>query len=168
MYLDHLHVFFGEMSIQISALFLIGLFASLILSFVSCLYILEINPLSVVSLAYAFSHLEAQGLQGRNGDADVENGQVGMKWGREVNWKMGTDVFTLPYAERIASGKLLYSPGTSAPCSVMTLEGWDGRWEGGLRTQTIEGIYVYMQLIHFIVQQKLPLYCKTTYPILFF
>ena len=33
-------------------LFMIGLFVFLVLSFMSCLYILEINPLSVVSRAY--------------------------------------------------------------------------------------------------------------------
>ena len=38
--------------------FLIGLFVFLILSCMSCLYILEINPLSVVSFAIIFSHSE--------------------------------------------------------------------------------------------------------------
>ena len=38
--------------------FLIGLFIFLALSYMSCLYILEINPLSVVSLAIIFSHSE--------------------------------------------------------------------------------------------------------------
>ena len=41
-----------------SAHFLIGLFVFLILSCMSCLYILEINPLSVVSFAIFFSHSE--------------------------------------------------------------------------------------------------------------
>ena len=41
-----------------SAHFLIGLFVLLILSFMSCLYILEINPLSVASFANIFSHSE--------------------------------------------------------------------------------------------------------------
>ena len=36
--------------------FLIGLFAFLALSCMSCLYILDINPLSVVSFAIIFSH----------------------------------------------------------------------------------------------------------------
>ena len=36
--------------------FLIGLFVSLVLSCMSCWYILEINPLSVVSFAIIFSH----------------------------------------------------------------------------------------------------------------
>ena len=38
--------------------FLIGLFVFLVLSYMSYLYILEINPLSVVSLAIIFSHSE--------------------------------------------------------------------------------------------------------------
>ena len=38
--------------------FLIGLFIFLVLSCMSCLYILEINPLSVVSVAIIFSHSE--------------------------------------------------------------------------------------------------------------
>ena len=38
--------------------FLIRLFVFLVLSYMSCLYILKINPLSVVSLAIIFSHSE--------------------------------------------------------------------------------------------------------------
>ena len=38
--------------------FLIELFVFLLLSCMSCLYILEINPLSVVSVAIIFSHSE--------------------------------------------------------------------------------------------------------------
>ena len=38
--------------------FLIGLFVSLLLSCISCLYILAINPLSVLSFAIIFSHSE--------------------------------------------------------------------------------------------------------------
>ena len=38
--------------------FLIGLFVSLILSYMSCLYILEINPLSGASFVHIFSHSE--------------------------------------------------------------------------------------------------------------
>ena len=41
-----------------SAHFWIGLFVFLILSWMSCLYILEINPLSVASFANIFSHSE--------------------------------------------------------------------------------------------------------------
>ena len=39
--------------------FLIALFVFLVLSFMSCLYILEINPLSVVSFAVIFSCSES-------------------------------------------------------------------------------------------------------------
>ena len=38
--------------------FLIGLFVFLVLTCMSCLYILEMNPLSVVSFAIIFSHSE--------------------------------------------------------------------------------------------------------------
>ena len=38
--------------------YLIGLFVFLVLSCISCLYILEINSLSVVSFALIFSHSE--------------------------------------------------------------------------------------------------------------
>ena len=40
--------------------FLTGLFVFLVLSCMSCLYILEINPLSVVSFAIIFSHSEGR------------------------------------------------------------------------------------------------------------
>ena len=38
--------------------FLIGLFVFLVLSCMSCLYILEINHLSIISFAIIFSHCE--------------------------------------------------------------------------------------------------------------
>ena len=58
MFVSHLYVFFGEMSVRSFPHFLIGLFVFLALSCMSCLYILEINPLSVVSFVVIFSHSE--------------------------------------------------------------------------------------------------------------
>ena len=43
---------------NLSPTFLIGLFVFLALSCMTCLYILEINPLSVVPFAIIFSHSE--------------------------------------------------------------------------------------------------------------
>ena len=48
--------FWEECLCRSYAHFLSGFFAFLILSCMSCLYILEINPLSVASLAIIFSH----------------------------------------------------------------------------------------------------------------
>ena len=56
MLVSHLYIFFGEMSLWVP--FPLWLFAFLVLSCISCLYILEINYLSVVSLASIFSHSE--------------------------------------------------------------------------------------------------------------
>ena len=44
--------------VRSSAHFLIGLFVFLILSYMSCLYILEIDPLSIDSFANIFCHSE--------------------------------------------------------------------------------------------------------------
>ena len=57
MLLGHLYVFFGEIC-RSSAHFWVGLFVFLILSCMNCLYILEINLLSVDSFANIFSHSE--------------------------------------------------------------------------------------------------------------
>ena len=62
--IGHLHVLFGKMSIlfrKMSVHFLLGLFVGfggffLMLSYMSDLYVLDINPLSVVSFANIFSH----------------------------------------------------------------------------------------------------------------
>ena len=59
MVISRLYVFFGEMSVCSLGHFLIGLFIFLVLSCMSCLYILEINSLSVVSFAIIFSHSES-------------------------------------------------------------------------------------------------------------
>ena len=37
-----------------------------------------------------------------------------------MNWETGIDTYTLSYVKWIASGKLLYSTGSSVQCSVMT------------------------------------------------
>ena len=54
MSLGPLYVFLGEVSVQVLSHFLIGLFVFLEYNHVSALYILEIKPLSEVSLANVF------------------------------------------------------------------------------------------------------------------
>ena len=56
MFVSHLYIFFGVMSGFFSPLLDWVVFPAL--SCMSCLYILEINPLSVVSFAIIFSHSE--------------------------------------------------------------------------------------------------------------
>ena len=56
MSVGQLYVLLGEVSTQVLCPFLIGLFVFLLLSHMSSLYILEIKPLSEVSLANMFSH----------------------------------------------------------------------------------------------------------------
>ena len=88
-------------------------------------------------------------LQGRNKDADVENGRMetaGEAEG-ELNWESSMDVYPLPCVKQTASGDLLSSTGSSAWCCD-DLEGWGG---GAFNR---EGIYEYLWLIHFIVQQR--------------
>jgi len=58
MFVSHLYVFFGEMSVYSLAHFLIGSFIFLELSYRSCLYIFEISCLSVASFTSIFSHSE--------------------------------------------------------------------------------------------------------------
>ena len=57
-FVSHLYVFFEEMSVLIFFPLFDWVFVFQILSCMSCLYILEINPLSVVSLAIIFFHSE--------------------------------------------------------------------------------------------------------------
>ena len=56
-FVSHPYVFFGEMSNSL-AYFLIQQFTFLQLSCMNCLYIFEINSLSVASFAITFSHSE--------------------------------------------------------------------------------------------------------------
>ena len=60
-----------------------------------------------------------------------------------TNWESDIDMYTIPCVKQIASGKLLYSPGSSALCD--DLEGWGG---GVGERYKREGTYVYRWLIH--------------------
>ena len=58
MYLFAIQMSFEKCLFRFFPCFLIGLFVFLVLSCISCLYVLEINPLSVASFAIIFSHSE--------------------------------------------------------------------------------------------------------------
>ena len=58
MFVSHLCVFFGEISVQFFGPFFNWVVIFLELSCRSCLYIFEINSLSVASFAIIFSHSE--------------------------------------------------------------------------------------------------------------
>ena len=81
-------------------------------------------------------------MQGRNGDADVENGRVDTVGEGEggMNWEMRFDIRTLPCVKQIASGNFLYSTELSSVlCDDQDV--WDG-WVSG-RPKRV-GIYVYI------------------------
>ena len=48
-----------------------------------------------------------------------------------TDWEIRTDIYTLPCVKQIANGKLLYSTGCSAQCSVMT-------WKGGMGVREVQ------------------------------
>ena len=73
-----------------------------------------------------------------------------------MSWESSADIRTLPCVKYLANGKLLDSTGSSAPCSVMTWRNGMGSVGGRLNK---EKIYVYIWLIHVVVQQKLTQPC---------
>ena len=83
-------------------------------------------------------------MQGSNGETDIENRLTDMGRREErvgcmerVTWKL-----TLPYAQQIANGNLLYVSGNSNRGSVSTQRGGMGMEMGGRFKR--EGIYVYL------------------------
>ena len=62
--------------------------------------------------------------------------------GSEMNWEIGTDIYTLLCVNQIASGKLLYNTESSACCSVVTYRCGMGVEVGGKSKK--EGIDVYI------------------------
>ena len=74
-----------------------------------------------------------------------------------TNGETGIDIITLPCVAQVAIGHLLHSTESSSRCSVTTYR--SGMGAVGERL-TWEGIYVYIQLIHFVVQQELTQHCK--------
>ena len=75
-----------------------------------------------------------------------------------MTWESSIDKRKLPCVKQLASGKLLHHAGSLAGCSEMTSGvGWGER--GRLQR---EGVYIYIQLIHFVVRQKLAQRCQAS------
>ena len=76
-------------------------------------------------------------LLGRKRNADIENGHGDPTGEGEegTEWESSADIYPLPRIRWTASGKLLYSTGSSALCSVTTPRGlrWGVEWEGSSR-----------------------------------
>ena len=69
-----------------------------------------------------------------------------------MNWESSIEIYILPYAKLIASGKLLYNTGSSTQCSMTTYRSGTG-W-GVRRMFRREGTYAHLWLIHIVVRQK--------------
>ena len=68
-----------------------------------------------------------------------------------MDWETGIDIHTLLCIKQTTDENLLYITGNSTQCSVVTRMG---------RKSKKEGIFLYVQLSHFAVQQKLTQHCK--------
>ena len=80
-------------------------------------------------------------------DRHVDAGRAGV---RRDESKGRTETYTLPCVKQIASGKLLYSAGTSVVCD--DLHGWA---EGSGGRLTREQKYAYLELTGLVIQQTL-------------
>jgi len=94
-------------------------------------------------------------LQGRNRDADVENGCVDMEWeggGDGMAWEIGIDIrrATMCKADSQWEAVAEHRKLSSTLCDDLR-GGMDG---GGKKVQERGGMYVHIWLIHFVVQQK--------------
>ena len=53
----------------------------------------------------------------------------GEKWGGEINWEIGIDIYTVLYIKQITNKDLLYSTGNSTQYSVMAYMGKESKKE---------------------------------------
>ena len=70
-----------------------------------------------------------------------------------MNWEIGIDIYTLLCVKQITNKNLLYSTGNSTQFSVPNGKEIKKMWGD---------IHVYIELIHFSVQQKVTQHCKAT------
>ena len=104
--------------------------------------------------------------QDRNKDTDVENGLEYKVGGGRVSWEEVREWHGYIYTTKCkidSQWEAAASHGEISSVLCDHLEGWDR--EGGREIQEggHMGIYVYIQLIHFFIQQKLTQHCKQLY-----
>ena len=76
---------------------------------------------------------------------------VGVEW-RRINWETGIGTYTLLYIKEITNKDLLYSTGNSTRYYVMTYMGKESTKQ-----------WIYVQLIHSVVDQKVIQHCNQLY-----
>ena len=70
-----------------------------------------------------------------------------------MNWEVGIDIYALPFVEQLVEN--CYKAQEAQPGAL-----WKPRGVGGTLTREAVNLYTHIELIHFIVQQKLTQYCK--------
>ena len=83
----------------------------------------------------------------------VRNNNSTCRGGGEGRGRDKSEDWALLYIKYVTNGDLLYSTGNSSPYSVMTYMG---------KKSKKERLYVYVELIHSAVQQKITQHCKST------
>ena len=78
-----------------------------------------------------------------------------------MNWESSADIYAPPCVKQIASGATCC---ITQGAQVHALDGWAlSGWRVRGRSKQKE-VYVYIQLMHCLVQQKLPQHCKVILP----
>ena len=97
-------------------------------------------------------------MQGRNRDADVEDKYVDIEGEEEggTNWEIRTDRYTPSCVNRELVGDCCRAQGAQLS-AIDDLEGRDG---GGRLKRG--GIYMHIELIHYLVRQKLAQHYEAT------
>jgi len=89
-------------------------------------------------------------LQARYRDVDIWKGHVDMGGDSGINWENTIDIYTLSCIKQLVGSRRI-----AQELSLVLCDNPDG-WNGDPR----RSVYMYTQLIHFVVQQKLTQHCE--------